>query len=100
MSFGIAGLVLTLAIVLLAFVSALRVAIRRRTFEHVVLVGVLIVSIGAWFQGAHYAMAAFLWLLVGRADGVLAHRPTIRAIEPADDVEPATPAEDALAPAT
>jgi cell division protein FtsW (lipid II flippase) len=99
-SFGIPGLVVTLAIVVLAFVTALRVAIRRRTFEHVVLVGVLIVSIGAWFQGGHYAMAAFLWLLVGRADGVLSHRRTTRVIEPAGDAEPPTPAEDALAPAT
>jgi hypothetical protein len=70
-AFGILGLFLAIAIVILGLVTAVRVALRRRTFERVALVGVLIVSFGAWFQGAHYAMAPLLWLLLGRADAAL-----------------------------
>ena len=32
----------------------------------------MIVSIGAWWQGAHYAMAPLLWMLIGHADAVTA----------------------------
>ncbi|MDQ1431286.1 MAG: hypothetical protein QOF40_1888 [Actinomycetota bacterium] len=70
-AFGVAGLALTLAIVIFGFVAAIRVARWRRTFERVALVGVLIASFGAWFQGAHYVMAPLLWLLLGRADAAI-----------------------------
>jgi hypothetical protein len=33
-----------------------------------------VVSFGAWFQGGHYVMAPLLWLLLGRADRVVATR--------------------------
>jgi hypothetical protein len=65
---GVLGLLLTFGIVVLGFVSAVQAALRHRTFERVALVGILIVSLGAWFQGAQYAMAPLLWLLLGRAD--------------------------------
>lgn len=74
-AFGIAGLLLSLAIVVSGFVTAIRAVRRKRTFEGVALVGILVVSFGAWFQGAHYALAPLLWLLLGRADGVLVHGP-------------------------
>jgi hypothetical protein len=83
LAFGIAGLLMTLAIVGLAFTTAVRVALRRRTFERVALVGVMIVSIGAWWQGAHYAMAPLLWLFLGRADAVTARESNA---EEAEDV--------------
>jgi hypothetical protein len=67
-AFGVLGLLLTFGIVVLGFVTGVQAALRRRTFERVVLVGILIVTLGAWFQGAQYAMAPLLWLLLGRAD--------------------------------
>jgi len=72
LAFGIAGVLLCGAIVAVGIAWSVRVALRRRTFERVVTVGVLIVSIGAWFQGAHYALAPLLWLLLGRADAAIA----------------------------
>ena len=95
-SFGIPGLLVTLAVVVLGFVSAIRVALRRRAFEHVVLVGVLVVSIGAWFQGGHYAMAPFLWLFLGRADGIFRRR----GLTVADGAETPEPVAESLAQAT
>jgi hypothetical protein len=68
LAFGVLGLLVTIAIVVLGLAAAIRAALRIRTFERVALVGILIVSLGAWFQGAHYAMAPLLWLLLGRAD--------------------------------
>jgi hypothetical protein len=67
-AFGLLGLVLAVGIVVLGFVTGVRAALRDRSFESVALVGVLVVSFGAWFQGAHYAMAPLLWLLLGRAE--------------------------------
>jgi len=81
-AFGVLGLFLAVAIVVVGLWSSIRVALSRRTFERVALVGVLLVSIGAWFQGAHYVMAALLWLLLGRADAAFAKR---HDVEPADD---------------
>ena len=95
-SFGIPGLLVTLAVVVLGFVSAIRVALRRRAFEQVVLVGVLVVSIGAWFQGGHYAMAPFLWLFLGRADGIFRRR----GLTVADGAETPEPVAESLAQAT
>ena len=72
-------------------ISAIRVALWRRTFERVALVGVLIVSFGAWFQGAHYVMASLLWLLLGRADAaVVGGRPPVATPKPVADDAPAT----------
>ena len=82
-AFGALGVVFTIAIVVLGFVTAVRVARWRRTFERVALVGVLIVSFGAWFQGAHYVMAPLLWLLLGRADAAV-----VRGREPEAMPEP------------
>jgi hypothetical protein len=81
-AFGALGLFLAATIVVVGLWSSIRVALSRRTFERVALVGVLLVSFGAWFQGAHYVMAPLLWLLLGRADAAFAHR---RDVEPADD---------------
>ena len=72
LAFGFVGVLLAAAIVITGLITAVRVARWRRTFERVAVVGVLIVSIGAWFQGAHYALAPLLWLLLGRADAALA----------------------------
>jgi hypothetical protein len=74
LAFGVVGLALAVAIVLVGLWFAVRVALWRRTFDRVALVGVLVVSFGAWFQGGHYVMAPLLWLLLGRADRVVATR--------------------------
>jgi hypothetical protein len=81
-AFGVLGLFLAVVIVVVGLWSSIRVALSRRTFERVALVGVLLVSLGAWFQGAHYVMAPLLWLLLGRADAAFARR---RDVEPAED---------------
>jgi hypothetical protein len=74
LAFGALGFLLAVAIVVVGLWFAVRVALWRRTFERVALVGVLLVSFGAWFQGAHYVMAPLLWLLLGRADRLVAGR--------------------------
>jgi hypothetical protein len=85
LAFGVLGLALAVAIVVVGLWFGVRVALWRRTFERVALVGVLIVSFGAWFQGGHYVMAPLLWLLLGRADRAVADRREHR-----DDVTAAT----------
>jgi cell division protein FtsW (lipid II flippase) len=85
-AFGLLGLLVTCAIVLFGVFSSIRVALWRRTFERVALVGVLIVSFGTWFQGAHYVMAPLLWLLLGRCDAAIARgRDADAVLEPAAD---------------
>lgn len=105
LAFGIAGLLLCGAIVVVGIAWSVRVALRRRTFERVVLVGVLVVSIGAWFQGAHYALAPLLWLLLGRADAAIADGGADGVLADGDDVpagsagiEPAVDAPVATGP--
>jgi len=100
-AFGLLGIVLTVLIVLLGVVSSIRVALWRRTFERVALVGVLIVSFGVWFQGAHYVMAPLLWLLLGRCDAAIARGRAADATEDRDDdADPGgpEPAVDGVAP--
>lgn len=72
-AFGIPGLVATLFVLVAGLVTAVRAAVRRRNLEHLALVGILIVSLGVWWAGGHYAMAPLLWLLLGRADAQRPH---------------------------
>ncbi|MFN8024888.1 MAG: hypothetical protein U0W40_00605 [Acidimicrobiia bacterium] len=71
-AFGILGVIICALIVVIGIGTAVRVARWQPTFERVALVGILIVSIGVWFQGGHYAFAPLLWLLLGRADAAIA----------------------------
>lgn len=84
LSFGVLGLALTVAVVLVGLWFAIRVALWGRTFERVALVGVLIVSFGTWFQGGHYVMTPLLWLLLGRADRAVGDRQVVHDDETRD----------------
>jgi cell division protein FtsW (lipid II flippase) len=101
-AFGLVGLFLAAAIVVVGLWTSIRVALSGRTFERVALVGILLVSFGAWFQGAHYVMAPLLWLLLGRADAAVVRRRAAASLapaEPADRRDGAPPVTAEPAPA-
>jgi hypothetical protein len=65
-AFGVVGVALTAWIVIITLGAAVSRAWRRPTYESVVLVGILVVSLRSWWAGGHYAAAPLLWFLVGR----------------------------------
>jgi hypothetical protein len=67
-AFGVLGMLLVVVITVAALTVAIRSARRRRDLVHLAALGLLVLSIGNWWNGGHYFMAALLWLLVGWLD--------------------------------
>ena len=71
---GLLGGALLLAVVGMAIWTAVRLYWRSRDPVVLAVIGVLIVTLGQWLNGAHYAVAPLVWFMVGwidrkRADG-------------------------------
>jgi hypothetical protein len=69
---GIPGLVLFLALFVLAFRSAYRVALARRDPVSLAVLGVLTVTSLQWLNGGLYAVSLLTWIALGWADKTFA----------------------------
>jgi len=67
-AFGILGIALTGAIVLWSLGIAGARAWRRPDLVHLATFGLLIISFRFWWNGGHYALAPFLWFVLGWVD--------------------------------
>jgi len=74
-SLGLFGGVLYLAVIVTAFSSTARLYWRDRGIAPLIVMSVLIVSLGQWRNGGHYAMSAILWFLLGWVASQLAQAP-------------------------
>jgi hypothetical protein len=77
LAFGVLGLVGVVWCLFFGFLMAYRAVVRSRGLVSLATLGVLILSLRFWWNGAHYAPAALLWFLLGWADAV-ASRPVGR----------------------
>jgi hypothetical protein len=82
LAFGILGLVGVVWCLVFGFVAAYRATARHRGVASLATLGVLVLSLRFWWNGAHYAPAALLWFLLGWADA--ATRPVL---VPSPDVD-------------
>jgi hypothetical protein len=64
-SLGIFGGVLYVVVIATAFSSTARVFWRDRALAPLMVLSVLIVSLGQWRNGGHYAVSAIIWFLLG-----------------------------------
>jgi hypothetical protein len=67
-AFGVLGMLLVVVITVAAFAVAIRRSRRRPDLVHLSALGLLVISIGHWWNGGHYFTAALLWLLLGWLD--------------------------------
>lgn len=67
-AFGMVGLVLMTAVIVVTLVVVYRVARRSTKVVDAAALVLLVTSFGDWWEGAHWFMAPLLWLFVGRAD--------------------------------
>ena len=85
LSWGIFGLVTYVALVVLAGRQAYELALRRRDWITVAIVGVLAAAFLQWINGGLYAIAPVVWLLLGWVDGELTRTqrwpPPLRSLE-------------------
>jgi hypothetical protein len=65
LSLGLAGGVLYLAVIVMAFSWTARLYWRRRGMAPLMMMSILIVSLGAWSNGGRYATSAIIWFLLG-----------------------------------
>jgi len=64
-SLGLAGGVLYVVVVASAFSSTARLYWRDRRIAPLMVLSVLIVSLGQWRNGGHYAVSSIVWFLLG-----------------------------------
>jgi hypothetical protein len=62
---GALGGVLYLSFVLLALRNAVRLAARRRDRLAIASLGILVVALGQWWNGAYYAVSPLIWVILG-----------------------------------
>jgi hypothetical protein len=67
-AFGILGIALTGAALLWGIGLAAARAWRRPDLIHLATLGLLIISFRFWWNGGHYALAPFLWFVLGWVD--------------------------------
>lgn len=70
-STGVVGGLIYLFIIVMVFVSAVKVWERDRTTVAMVMLGVLLISVMTWLHGGRYCLAPLLWLVIGRLDGMV-----------------------------
>ncbi|HWH95419.1 MAG TPA: hypothetical protein VNT03_16275 [Baekduia sp.] len=73
-AFGPAGGILYAAIVLLILAGAVR-SLFAGSLVMLPIVGVLVVGLGQWLIGGHYALSPLTWLLIGRIAAMAARTP-------------------------
>jgi hypothetical protein len=67
-AFGIPGLVLYSALLLVGLYKAYRLAVTDRDRASIAAIGLLVVTLFQWLTGGEYAVAFFPWLLLGWID--------------------------------
>jgi hypothetical protein len=67
-AFGVAGLVVYLAILVLAFRQAFALATMRRDALAIVALGFVAATTFQWLNGGQYAVALLVWLVIGWVD--------------------------------
>jgi hypothetical protein len=67
-SLGLVGGVVYMVIIALVLLGALRYWRRSRTLIALATLGVLMVELGQWTTGAHYAVSALVWFCIGGLD--------------------------------
>lgn len=67
-SLGLVGGALYLALVGLVLLTATRFWWTQRSLVALAIVGLLVVNIGQWLNGGHYAVAALIWFTIGALD--------------------------------
>jgi hypothetical protein len=72
---GIPGLAVYLVVVVLAFWSAYRLAIKRRDALSIVALAVVTITIFQWLNGGLYAVSMLTWLVLGWIDRAAARAP-------------------------
>jgi hypothetical protein len=73
-AFGIIGMVLVTGLTVAVLVVAIRAARRRPDLPHLAALGLLVISLGHWWNGGHYLASALLWLLIGWLDAPASFR--------------------------
>lgn len=79
-AFGLAGLILVTAITIAVVVTAIRRARARRDLTHLAVLGLVLISVGNWWNGGHYFAAALVWLLIGWLDAPARERNGLPAL--------------------
>jgi hypothetical protein len=74
-SLGIVGGLLFLAIIFITFRRVISLYMTRRDPALLAIVGLLVITLGQWLNGGHYAVAPLTWLLIGWATGRSAAAP-------------------------
>lgn len=69
-SLGMFGGLLYLASAIVVLYMAFNIWQQRRSFMALVTLGILISQLGYWLEGAHYALVAICWFLIGSLDRV------------------------------
>jgi hypothetical protein len=64
-SLGLFGGVLYLVVIVTAFSETARLYWNRRAIAPLLILSALIVSLGQWLNGGHYAVSAIIWFLLG-----------------------------------
>ena len=75
---GLAGGVLYLALIVVAFRGAARNFMRAGDAASLAVIGALVTALGGWLSGGHYAAAPLVWLMLG-ATAARAETPRLRA---------------------
>ncbi len=65
---GLAGGVVYVVIIVLGLLTALRYWRRSRNRVALALLGILVVGLGQWLNGGHWAMDPLLWFCIGALD--------------------------------
>lgn len=71
-SLGLIGGLAYLALLVVAFTFAIRAYMLERDALSLATVGALIATLGHWLSGGHYAVAPFVWILLGSTAGLMA----------------------------
>lgn len=69
-SLGVAGGAVYAVIIVLVLMSAFRYWRRSGGAVALAVIGILIVELGQWLTGGHYAVSALIWLCIGALDGI------------------------------
>ena len=67
-SLGIAGGVIYMVVIALVLLTALRYWHKSRNLVALAILGVLVVELGQWLNGGHYALSALIWFCIGSLD--------------------------------
>lgn len=70
---GVVGGILYLALIILILVRAFRFFFQAQSLISFAILGLLVISLGNWLQGGHYAMVSIIWFTIGALDQISSH---------------------------